>query len=269
MQDNFPVVPAHAVGQIVDIHETILNGEKVFTVGARELHGALNVGREFSTWIKGRIAECGFVENDDYLLAEIGEQLPSGTKYKKEYELTLDMAKHLSMMERNDTGHKVRQGFIDYEKRTRAILAAPANNLPAPRDPFQTLQLHYDVLAKHDSDIKSLTSRADQVEEVALEAMSEIEYMKNSRPLLPHQCHAIQKAVAEKVNHLSEKHNLAYRPVIFSAIYGFLKRHFQVNTYSAIAAIRFEEAFAVVKNLVLEQLPDKVANLPKHKEVTA
>lgn len=149
-----------------------------------------------------------------------------------------------------------------------SVTPAP-HQLPTTRDPFQTLQLHYDVLAKHDSDIKSLTNRADQVEDIALEAMSEIEDLKNSRPLLPHQCHAIQKAVAEKVNHLSEKHNLAYRPVIFSAIYGFLKRHFQVNTYSAIAAIRFEEAFAVVKNLVLEQLPDKVASLPKHKEVTA
>ena len=49
------------------------------------------------TWIKNRIEKYEFVENQDYLVAKIGEQLPSGTKYKTEYYITLDLAKHLAM----------------------------------------------------------------------------------------------------------------------------------------------------------------------------
>lgn len=91
----------------------------------------------------------------------------------------------------------------------------------------------------------------------------EIEDIKNSRPLLPHQCRAIQVVVAEKVSYLSEKYSIAYRKILFSSIYGFLKRTYNVNTYSAIAAVRFEEVLSVVKNLALEQLPDNVVAMAK------
>ena len=47
---------------------------------ARTLHGSLGVGRDFSNWIKDRVEQLGLVEAEDYLLAKIGEQLPSGTK---------------------------------------------------------------------------------------------------------------------------------------------------------------------------------------------
>ena len=35
-------------------------------VSARELHSVLGVGRDFSTWIKNRIAEYNFEENIDF-----------------------------------------------------------------------------------------------------------------------------------------------------------------------------------------------------------
>jgi phage anti-repressor protein len=40
------------------------NGKQA--VNARDLHEALEVGRYFSNWIKGRIEEYGFVEGEDY-----------------------------------------------------------------------------------------------------------------------------------------------------------------------------------------------------------
>ena len=69
------------------------NGQRA--VSARELHLFLGVGRDFSNWIKGRIEEYGFIENQDYMVfAEIGEN-SNGGRPLKEYALTLDIAKEL------------------------------------------------------------------------------------------------------------------------------------------------------------------------------
>ena len=48
--------------------------EGIQTVNARELHEFLEVGRDFSNWIKQRIEKYDFVENQDFaVIAGIGE----------------------------------------------------------------------------------------------------------------------------------------------------------------------------------------------------
>lgn len=89
------------------------------TVNARELHQFLEVGKDFSSWIKDRIEAYGFAEGQDYLFTKIGEQLASGTKYKNEYFVSLDMAKELAMVERNAKGKQARQYFIECERQAK------------------------------------------------------------------------------------------------------------------------------------------------------
>ena len=60
------------------------DGSTVQTVNARELHSFLESRQDFSTWIKARIEQYGFVENSDYLLHSFMEQLPSGAKQKRD-----------------------------------------------------------------------------------------------------------------------------------------------------------------------------------------
>ena len=88
------------------------DGSTVQTVNARELHSFLESRQDFSTWIKARIEQYGFVENSDYLLHSFMEQLPSGAKQKIDYHITIDMAKELAMVERNDKGREARKYFI-------------------------------------------------------------------------------------------------------------------------------------------------------------
>jgi anti-repressor protein len=79
-------------------------------VKARDLHKFLEVGKDFSTWIKDRIKQIEFVENQDLIVSpETGEQTGRGGHNRKEYHLTLDMAKHLAMIERTPKGHEARQ----------------------------------------------------------------------------------------------------------------------------------------------------------------
>ena len=89
------------------------DGEKL--VSARELHEFLEVGRDFSTWIKERIAKFGFEEGIDFSPI-LGNSTESTGRPKIEYVLKLDMAKELSMVENNEKGRQARKYFIEVEK---------------------------------------------------------------------------------------------------------------------------------------------------------
>lgn len=108
------------MNELIKLTPQTLNDTEVNTVNARELHEFLDVGRDFTTWIKGRLSTLGSVENEDYLLTKTGEQLPSGTKYRSDYYLSLDTAKHIAMMEKSDKGKLIREYFIECEKRLRS-----------------------------------------------------------------------------------------------------------------------------------------------------
>ena len=68
-------------------------------VSARELHEYLGVGRDFTTWIKGRIAEYDFRENVDFTVVSIAPQNGGannrGGQNKVDYAITIEMAKEL------------------------------------------------------------------------------------------------------------------------------------------------------------------------------
>lgn len=88
-------------------------------VNARELHQKLGVGKDFSSWIKNRIEKYGFVKNQDYSsFTQIGERA-KGATVRKEYALSLDMAKELCMIENNEQGRLFRKYFIEVEKAAR------------------------------------------------------------------------------------------------------------------------------------------------------
>lgn len=95
-------------------------------VSARELHKFLESRRDFSNWIKDRIEKYGFIENQDYqLLNNFGEQTGRGGHNKKEYALTLDTAKEISMVEGNEKGRQARRYFIECEKKLREVIQKP------------------------------------------------------------------------------------------------------------------------------------------------
>lgn len=88
-------------------------------VSARELYEGLNIKTHFSTWMKRNI-EFGFEENNDFSILKSGN--PNGGIDKiDDYVVTLDMAKHIAMLQRNDLGMQFRNYFIECEKKLREI----------------------------------------------------------------------------------------------------------------------------------------------------
>lgn len=69
-------------------------------MNARELHAFLEVGKVYRAWITERIDQYNFNEGIDFITLLKNEYSPP----TKEYHLTLDMAKALSMVERTDKG---------------------------------------------------------------------------------------------------------------------------------------------------------------------
>lgn len=86
------------------------------TLSARELHEFLEVSTRYNDWIK-RMVEYGFSENVDYQAITQKRVTAQGneTTYV-DHEITLDMAKEISMLQRNEKGKQARQYFIQLEK---------------------------------------------------------------------------------------------------------------------------------------------------------
>ena len=89
------------------------NEQGIETVNARELHAFLEVKTRFNDWIANRISEFGFSENKDFV--SLTENLVSGGK-QNVFHISIDMAKELSMLERNDKGKQARLYFIECER---------------------------------------------------------------------------------------------------------------------------------------------------------
>lgn len=86
------------------------------TVSARELHKQLEVTDRFSRWFE-RMLAYGFVENQDFTGVKSSTLVNNGAEIDlQDYQLSVDMAKHICMVQRTDKAKEVRQYLIDLEK---------------------------------------------------------------------------------------------------------------------------------------------------------
>lgn len=122
---------------LIPIKDGQIGAELRQTVDARDLHAFLEVGKEFANWIKDRVEQYGFAQDIDYtVFAETGK---NGGRPLKQYHLTLDMAKELSMVERNTKGKEARQYFIECERMAKQAPALPSVTDPALAAIVQTV----------------------------------------------------------------------------------------------------------------------------------
>ena len=82
------------------------------TVSGRELHELLDVKTAYKDWFP-RMCEYGFAEGTDFcsFLSE-----STGGRPATDHQLTIEMAKEICMLQRNDKGKQVRQYFLNLEK---------------------------------------------------------------------------------------------------------------------------------------------------------
>lgn len=100
------------------------SGELPVAVNARDIHAWLEVGRDFSNWIKGRIDKYGFIEEIDYVIVESSSSPNRAKKDSRgrkliEYHCSPDMLKQLAMIESGEKGRLARLYFLDCEARAK------------------------------------------------------------------------------------------------------------------------------------------------------
>ncbi|EPX1470535.1 antA/AntB antirepressor family protein [Campylobacter coli] len=109
----------------IQIYNDKTIGAEINSANAREIFQFLNSLQDYSNWIKNRISHYNFIENQDYII----ELVYTKGRPRKEYYVTLDMAKELCMVENNEKGRQARRYFIECEKRLKNIEAEQMQKL--------------------------------------------------------------------------------------------------------------------------------------------
>ena len=158
-------------------------GAEINSANARELHCFLNSGQDYSDWIKNRISQYGFTENQDYII----QIAYTKGRPRKEYFITLDMAKELCMVENNERGKQARRYFIECEKELTRLKAIEQTNRIANLEAIQISQAkhHQSVvngykaqLTKHNEQIKLLKAKLTIAENKAKNISSDDELLE-------------------------------------------------------------------------------------------
>ncbi len=100
-----------------ELLEIKVNKNQEPVISGRMLHEFLEVATPYKKWFD-RMVEYGFVENNDYaeVLDKNVQKSETGGRPEIDHALKLDMAKELSMIQRNEKGKLARQYFIEVEK---------------------------------------------------------------------------------------------------------------------------------------------------------
>lgn len=121
-------------------------------VSGRELHGFLEIGRDFTNWMKQMIG-YGFSEYADYEVYARNGEKPFGGRPSIDYIMTIDMAKEICMIQRTDRGKQARQYFIECEKRL---------SRQRPLSQLEILQGSVERLVQHEHDIEVLQQAQEE-----------------------------------------------------------------------------------------------------------
>ncbi|EOA5032513.1 antA/AntB antirepressor family protein [Campylobacter jejuni] len=88
-----------------------------FPANVKFLFYFLEIDTKFADWIKNRISHYNFIENQDYIIKIVYTK----GRPRKEYYVTLGIAKELCMVENNEKGRQARRYFIECEKRLKNL----------------------------------------------------------------------------------------------------------------------------------------------------
>lgn len=135
------------------------SGEKP-AVSARELHEFWEVGTHFKDWFP-RMCEYGFSENEDY--TPLIFEHPQNHQPTKDFALSIDMAKEICMIQRNEKGKLARQYFLALEKDWNSPEKVMARALRIADKRIQSLEVEKKALAAENEAMQPKALFADSV----------------------------------------------------------------------------------------------------------
>lgn len=114
------------------------------TVSARDLYEFLEATERFNSWFE-RMTQYGLVENTDYTTVKKLTEVPNngGVQIREldDYQLTIDTAKQIAMLQRNEKGTQARKYFIQVENAWNSPEKVMARALEIAHKTIATLEL--------------------------------------------------------------------------------------------------------------------------------
>ena len=180
----------------VDLIKVTTNEQGQKLVSGRELHNVLEIGTRFDNWMK-RMIEYGFAEGIDFTtIVQKWTTAQGNETSSKDYILTLDMAKHIAMVQRTEIGMRVRNYFIECEK--------------AVANPYANLSPELKAIIMHDEKIMKLEQRMTNFEENA--------------PLSPSEYSLVSKRVSQRVYEVQKERQMSLEQKQIGELFRALNR---------------------------------------------
>ena len=211
---------------IIQIQPNTIGAEEVNSVNARDIHTYLEVKTRFNDWIQRAIKKYDFVEGEDYLVLKNEYELKGQKRVSKEYIVTLDMAKELSMLENNKKGKETRKYFIQMEKEAVAQLQTPNDTNAVMIEMMKMQQQFMEVQLKQTDAILELAQSMKQTPQLAPQTQ-QVQYL-DSRDRKK-----LRDAIQEKAKEVARDLGVSVS-TISPSIWIELKRFFDVDDYQDI-----------------------------------
>ncbi|MDG4985147.1 antA/AntB antirepressor family protein [Lactococcus lactis] len=143
------------MNQLITITQNENNDQ---VVSGRELHKFLGVKTRYNDWFEDMV-KYGFTENVDFIGFTEKKVKPQGGRPSIDHALKLDMAKEISMIQRNEKGKQARQYFIEVEKQ------AKDQQLRVPTSQRELVQLALSANEETNQRIDVVETKIQQFEE--------------------------------------------------------------------------------------------------------
>lgn len=257
--------------ELIKINQELIGTEEVNSVNARELWENLEIKKQFGNWIKSQIDSLGLEENIDFVTFNQKVKREGNTNLssiRKDYIITLDTAKHISMASRTQKGKEVRKYFISCEKK---LLTQGTNVVPAIIELQKTNQailsnmtemnkgLHQMLATMMNtksevSQIKSTINddrrymrKLDQgLDNIGYQLMGAVKKIQNV--LKPEELDHIRSAIDKRAKELSydtgEKISTITR-----TIYSYLNGKFEISSYYHLQSDDFLRALKIIDEI--------------------
>lgn len=194
-------------------------------VNGRDLHKFLGIGRDFSNWFK-EMVNYGFEQGKDFTPYSAKSD---GGRPRREYAMSIDMAKEISMIQRNKRGKQARQYFIAVEKKAKASMSLP--------EQIKTIALGYSDLESDVEDIK--VSLSDVTNRMGLPGNMKRNFSKARNRKV------IELMGGFKSNAYLDK---GVRQRVYSQMFASFKEQFEVDSYADCPMKYFDDAIEFVNN---------------------
>lgn len=178
--------------------------EESLMVSARELHEKLKIKSNFTTWF-ARMLDYGFDETEYIKCFPKMESGFNGGQNMVDYQITVDMAKQICMVQRNKLGKMYRQYFLELEKAWNTPEQVMARALQMSKQTAERLEMQCRLLGQQ------IVEQQQQIEEMKPKVNYTDMVLRSSSLMLISQICNDYGMSAQKLNKLLNKLRIQYK----------------------------------------------------------